>query len=137
MAPTRPSASSSPAWTAPSSSPRIDATLPKGLVARLGGDSVLLRGALASAAAKTGRQEQTDPSCPAGSRVGAINVGAGAGPTPFYLQGDVFLAGAYKGAPLSLAAVVPAVAGPFDLGDVVVRIALHLDSEAGPDPRGL
>jgi hypothetical protein len=107
----------------------IDATLPKGLVARLAGIPYCSDAALASAAAKGGKQEQTDPSCPAASHVGAINVGAGAGPTPFYLQGDVFLAGAYKGAPLSLAAIVPAVAGPFDLGDVVVRIALQLDSE--------
>src|SRR5262249_1548895 len=44
-------------------------------------------------------------------------------------RGGVFLAGAYKGAPLSLAAIVPVTAGPFDLGDVVVRIALRLDSE--------
>ena len=107
----------------------IDATLPKGLVARLAGIPYCSDGALASVAGKTGRQEQTDPSCPAGSRVGGINVGAGAGPTPFYLHGDVFLAGAYKGAPLSLAAIVPVVAGPFDLGDVVVRIALQFDSE--------
>ena len=108
----------------------IDATLPKGLVARLAGIPYCSDGALASVAAKTGKQEQTDPSCPAGSRVGGINIGAGAGPTPFYLNGDVFLAGPYKGAPLSLAAIVPVVAGPFDLGDVVVRIALQFDSES-------
>ncbi len=107
----------------------IDATLPKGLVARLAGMPYCSDAALASAAAKSGQQELAAPSCPAASRVGAINVGAGAGPTPFYLPGNVFLAGAYKGAPLSLAAIVPAAAGPFDLGDVVVRIALQLDSE--------
>jgi hypothetical protein len=107
----------------------IDATLPKGLIAKLAGIPYCSEAALASAAAKSGQQELAGPSCPAASRVGAINAGAGAGPTPFYLQGNVFLAGAYKGAPLSLAAIVPAVAGPFDLGDVVVRIALRLDSE--------
>jgi hypothetical protein len=108
----------------------IDATLPKGLIARLAGVPYCSDAALASVAAKSGQQELAAPSCPAASRVGAINVGAGAGPTPFYLQGNIFLAGAYKGAPLSLAAIVPAVAGPFDLGDVLVRIALRLDSEA-------
>ena len=46
--------------------------------------------------------EQAAPSCPAASRVGSLNVGAGAGPTPFYLPGNVYLAGPYKGAPLSL-----------------------------------
>lgn len=107
----------------------VDATLPKGMIAKLAGIPYCSEAALASAAAKSGRQELSAPSCAAASRVGAVNVGAGAGPTPFYLQGNVFLAGAYKGAPLSLAAIVPAVAGPFDLGDVVVRIALHLDSE--------
>ena len=86
----------------------IDTTLPKGLLARLAGIPYCSDAALASAAAKSGRQELAAPSCPAASRVGAINVGAGAGPTPFYLPGNVFLAGAYKGAPLSLAAIVPA-----------------------------
>ena len=55
------------------------------------------------------------------SEVGTVNVGAGAGPTPFYVTGHAYLAGPYKGAPLSLAIVTPAVAGPFDLGTVVVR----------------
>jgi hypothetical protein len=41
----------------------------------------------------------------------------------------VYLAGPYKGAPLSLAIVTPAVVGPFDLGDVLVRVALQVDPE--------
>ncbi len=43
------------------------------------------------------------------------------------MTGKVYLAGPYKGAPLSLAVITPAVAGPFDLGTVVVRTALHVD----------
>jgi hypothetical protein len=108
----------------------MDATLPKGLSANLAGIPYCSDAALAAVAGRSGREEQASPSCPAASRVGTVNIGAGAGPTPYHLPGDVFLAGAYKGAPLSLAAVVPAVAGPFDLGDVLVRIALHLDPEA-------
>ena len=54
-------------------------------------------------------------------------MGVGAGPTPYYTQGRVYLAGPYKGAPVSLAIVTPAVAGPFDLGTVVVRAAVHVD----------
>ena len=39
----------------------------------------------------------------------------------------VYLGGPYKGAPLSVIAVVPAQAGPFDLGDQVVRSAIQVD----------
>jgi hypothetical protein len=54
-------------------------------------------------------------------------VGAGAGPQPYFVNGTAYLAGPYKGAPISLAVVTPAVAGPFDLGNVVVRVALYVD----------
>ncbi len=66
--------------------------------------------------------------CGAGSLVGHTTVGAGAGPDPFYVPtGQVFLTGPYKGAPFGLSIVVPAVAGPFDLGTVVVRAAVRID----------
>ena len=107
----------------------IDTTLPKGLIARLAGVSYCSDADLAAASRKSGREEQSSPSCPAASRVGSVNVGAGAGPTPFYAEGSAYLAGPYKGAPLSLAVVTPAVAGPFDLGVVVVRNALYVDPE--------
>jgi hypothetical protein len=67
-------------------------------------------------------------SCPAGSRVGSATVAAGPGSTPFYLRDQpVSLTGPYKGAPYGLAVAVHAAAGPFDLGTVVVRQALHVD----------
>ncbi len=78
----------------------------------------------------TGAGELASPACPASSQIGTVSVGAGAGPNPFYVDsGKVYLAGPYKGAPLSLAIVTPAVAGPFDLGNVVVRAALRVDPE--------
>ena len=43
------------------------------------------------------------------------------------VQGKAYLAGPYKNAPLSLAVITPAIAGPFDLGTVVVRVALYVD----------
>lgn len=107
----------------------IDTTLPPGLLGRLAGVGYCNGPELAAAAANSGRAEQASPSCPASSRVGSVNVGAGAGPGPFYASGNVYLSGPYKGAPYSLAFVVPAVAGPFDLGTVVTRAALYVDPE--------
>ena len=53
--------------------------------------------------------------------------GAGAGSRPLHTSGSVYLAGPYKGAPLSLVTVVPAVSGPYDLGNVVVRSPIFVD----------
>jgi hypothetical protein len=105
----------------------IETTLPKGLLGRLSGTPYCPDTALAAAAGKSGKDEQASPSCPSDSQVGTVAVGAGAGPTPLYVGGKVYLAGPYKGAPLSLAIITPAVAGPFDLGNVVVRTALQVD----------
>jgi hypothetical protein len=105
----------------------ISVTLPPGLLAKLAGTPPCSDAALAAAAGKTGAAEQASPSCPAASRIGSVQVAAGAGPQPFHAPGSVYLAGPYKGAPLSLAIVTPAVAGPFDLGTVVVRNAVRLD----------
>ncbi len=75
----------------------------------------------ASAAANTG-------ACPSGSQIGTATVGSGVGSDPFYItNGQVFLTGPYNGGPYGLAIVVHAVAGPFDLGTVVVRAAIHVN----------
>jgi hypothetical protein len=107
----------------------LDVSMPAGLTAYLKGipycpDRVL--GAI-STAEETGRFELANPACPAASQVGTVQAGAGAGSYPFYAPGRAYLAGPFKGAPLSLAIVAPAVAGPFDLGNVVVRNALYID----------
>ena len=39
------------------------------------------------------------------------------------------MAGPFKGAPLSLVAVTPALAGPYDYGVVVVRVAIRVDPD--------
>jgi hypothetical protein len=112
---------------------QIDTTLPKGLTGKLAGIPYCSEAAIAQAKAREapnqGAAEQNSPSCPAASEVGTVTVGVGAGVTPYYAQGRAYLAGPYKGAPLSLVISTPAVAGPFDLGAVVVRTALYVDPE--------
>jgi hypothetical protein len=106
----------------------LSATLPPGLIGKLAGISYCPEAALSPAAAlqRSGLLEAETPICPAASMLGKVVVGAGAG-APFHVKGTAYLAGPYKGAPLSLAIVTPAVAGPFDLGTVVVRTALQVD----------
>lgn len=66
--------------------------------------------------------------CGEGSRIGSVTTAAGPGSTPVHIQGGrVYLTGPYKDAPLGLSIVVPAVAGPFDLGTVVVRAGIYVD----------
>jgi hypothetical protein len=107
----------------------LEATLPKGLAAKFSGIPYCPDAALASAATRSGSAEQAAPSCPAASRIGAVTVGAGPGSSPFTAHGNAYLAGPYKGAPMSVAVITPAVAGPFDLGTVVSRNALFINPE--------
>ena len=104
-------------------------TLPPGMTGKLAGIPYCKAAQLAAAAANAGRAEAADSSCPDKSLVGTATVDAGTGPAPLRIGGKVFLSGPYHGAPLSLAVVTPATAGPFDLGTVVVRVALFVDPE--------
>jgi len=105
----------------------VDVELPPGLTAKLAGVRYCPEETIAAAAANSGAAEAASPSCPASSLVGSATVATGTGPEPISLAGKAFLAGPYHGAPLSLAVVTPATAGPFDLGAVVVRVALFVD----------
>ncbi len=107
----------------------VKTVLPPGLVGKLAGKTLCPDQAIASisTAEFAGAGERDNPACPASSEFGSISAGLGAGPGPNYFGGKVYLAGPYKGAPLSLAVVAPALAGPFDLGNVVVRAALQID----------
>jgi hypothetical protein len=92
--------------------------MPTGLLAKLRGVPLC-----ANAQANAG-------TCGSASKVGSVVAGAGVGPTPYFLArelGSVYLTEGYKGAPYGLAVVVHALAGPFDLGQVVVRQALDVD----------
>ena len=107
----------------------LNLTPPPGLVGKLAGTPYCPESALVAAAQKSGNAEKASPSCPAASKVGTVSVGAGAGPAPYYAEGTAYLAGPYKGAPLSMAIITPATAGPYDLGTVVVKTALNLNPE--------
>jgi hypothetical protein len=74
-----------------------------------------------------GEADAARGTCPSESRIGTSSVKSGAGPEPFALSGPVSLTGPYGGAPFGLAIAIRAVAGPFDLGTVVVRAAIHVD----------
>jgi hypothetical protein len=105
----------------------VNVTLPKGLTGKLAGIPYCSEADLAAAAAGSGKAQQAKPSCSSASQIGTATTAAGTGGTPLSLNGNVYLAGPYKGAPLSLAVVTPAVAGPYDLGTVVVRAALNVN----------
>ncbi len=65
--------------------------------------------------------------CGEASSIGSVNVAAGSGSHPLWVTGRVFLTGPYGGAPFGLSIVVPAVAGPFNLGNVIVRSRIDID----------
>jgi hypothetical protein len=92
-------------------------SLPPGLVGNI--SAVPLCGS-AQAAAGT---------CEALSQIGSVTVGAGPGPEPFYLGGKVYLTEGYGGDPFGLSIVVPAIAGPYNLGTVVVRAGIQVNND--------
>jgi hypothetical protein len=112
---------------------QLGVTLPPGLAAKFAGVTICPDAAIAQAAARSregeGALEQAGPSCPPSSLIGTTEVGAGVGVPLTYVPGKVYLAGPYKGAPISIVVITPAVVGPFDLGVIAVRTALNVNPE--------
>jgi hypothetical protein len=105
--------------------------LPEGLLGRVAGIPLC------------GEAEADRGACGDGSRIGHVQVAAGAGSNPLWVPQQsktptaVYLTGPYRGAPYGLSIVVPAQAGPFDLGTVVVRTALHINDRTGQLTTGI
>jgi hypothetical protein len=108
---------------------RFDAVLPRGVTAKLAGVVRCPSSAIAEAKSKTGRQELARPSCPAASEIGHTLAGAGVGSVLTYVLGKLYLGGPLGRAPLSVIAISPLVAGPFDVGTVALYQALTVDPD--------
>ena len=106
---------------------KLNFTMPPGLTANLHGVSNCPEADILKAADTLGKVEEAQPSCPTSSEIGTTNVAAGPGSHPFHAVGKIYLSGPFQGAPLSLAAITPALAGPYDYGTVVVRVGIHID----------
>ncbi len=101
--------------------------LPKGITGKLAGIPFCPEAAIAEARQKRGFAEIANPSCPNASQVGRTHTGYGVGQALAYSPGRIYLAGPYRGQPLSLVTVNAATIGPFDLGTYVIRSAFHVD----------
>jgi hypothetical protein len=66
--------------------------------------------------------------CTAASRVGTATASAGSGSHSYWVSGPVYLTGPYRGAPFGLTVAIPAKAGPFNLGMVIVRATINVNS---------
>ncbi len=98
----------------------LEIKMPEGLIGKIAGIAQCGEAEIKAAQADTG-------GCPAASKIGAATAAAGSGSDPYWQSGSVYLTGPYNNGPFGLVVVVPAVAGPFDLGNIVVRASIRID----------
>jgi hypothetical protein len=93
----------------------LEETMPPGLLAKL------------ADVALCGEAQANAGMCGTESQIGTVTVLAGAGSQPLPETGRVYLTGPYNNGPFGISVVVPAVAGPFNLGNVVVRGSIRIN----------
>ncbi len=93
----------------------LQATLPEGMLAKLAG------------VPECGETQANTGTCSSESQIGTVTAAAGAGSQPLVETGKVYLTGPYNGGSFGEVAVVPAVAGPFNFGKIVVRGSIRID----------
>jgi hypothetical protein len=97
----------------------LEETMPPGLLAKLTG------------VPRCGSAEAAVGNCPAASQIGTVQVAAGVGPDPVWVNGTVYLTGPYNGGPFGEVVEVPAIAGPFNLDEngkpVTIRGSIRIN----------
>jgi hypothetical protein len=78
-----------------------------------------------------GEPQASAGNCPSTSQIGVATVTAGAGGEPYTFSGPVFLTGAFNGSPYGMSIAIPAVAGPFNFGNVITRASISVDQRSG------
>ncbi|WP_320672253.1 hypothetical protein [Patulibacter defluvii] len=94
---------------------RVRVDLPPGLLAKIKG------------VPRCGAAQIAQQACPETSRIGTASVQAGPGPAPYPLSGPVYLTDGYRGQAFGMVTMIRAIAGPYDLGTVVVRQSIGID----------
>ena len=101
--------------------------LPPGLTGNLSGVPFCSDADIQHAREQSGAEAETDPACPQASLIGHSVAEAGVGNVLAQTPGNLYLGGAFEGAPFSVVSITAAKVGPFDLGTVVVHLPLKID----------
>ena len=106
---------------------KLNFTMPPGLTANLHGVTYCPEADIAAAAQNPGRTEQATRAARPPPKSGPPTSPPGRALTPSTRSARSTWPGPSKARRSSLVAITPALAGPYDYGTVVVRVALHID----------